>query len=499
MEESVHSEMIGRKGGPLLSFVTSHQNLAFFYGIFLFLYELQFLRQLIPVIHPVLIGWAGLLFLYDLFCRKLWKALPFWQPLALFAVSAGLTALLTRDAGLVGNIKTYILTILPLCAFYPLCFLVPRQARLKTFLNAFLGAAVIVFLSSLIAIGTFLLHFSRQFTFMGFTKTVGTLHYFPNDPTSALLTYGIYQDTNHAAIYAIISFFYGLMLLFFCRRSGYSRPWQNKLGKVFAIFNCVVQFLYFPLADSRGGYLSLAAALLVCGTLYFFTARLKNKKGAAKAALSFLLAVAVTLAAFAALLASRATLTFVSEVLEGGVFSFHHDAVYDPSTFDSPSFEDELIADSFTFTKADRMFGGGRLIIWADAMQLFRHNPIMGESPGNGPYFSQQYSLNGTLALGTAVHNSYLDLLLDYGIIGAVLLLSFWVLCAVAVLKFLLPDRRQADFPFYCSMAAVVVIACGVFFLSSVFINTTAMYISLLLFTSYLISEAKSAPVPENS
>ena len=60
-------------GHVITKMLISHMCLAFFYGFFLLLYEIKFFRQLIHVVHPVLIGWAGALVIYDIGVRKFWK------------------------------------------------------------------------------------------------------------------------------------------------------------------------------------------------------------------------------------------------------------------------------------------------------------------------------------------------------------------------------------------------------------------------------------------
>ena len=55
----------------IAKFVFSHTSLAFFYGLFLFLYEIKFVRGIISVLHPMLIAWAVIIVLYDIFIRKI--------------------------------------------------------------------------------------------------------------------------------------------------------------------------------------------------------------------------------------------------------------------------------------------------------------------------------------------------------------------------------------------------------------------------------------------
>ena len=82
----------------------SHTVLAFFYGVFLFIYELEFFKECSHIVHPILIGWSVLIIIYDIVIRKILDKIPYWKILILFAISAGITAVLTINAGGVGNL-----------------------------------------------------------------------------------------------------------------------------------------------------------------------------------------------------------------------------------------------------------------------------------------------------------------------------------------------------------------------------------------------------------
>ena len=111
----------------LTRMLTSYTALAFCYGLFLFLYELPLIREPVAAVHPVLIVWTGVLTVYSIVVRRLWEKLPMWPALAVFVVAGLVTALLNRQVGLVSNIKGWVLAVLPLMAFLPLCLL--EEAR----------------------------------------------------------------------------------------------------------------------------------------------------------------------------------------------------------------------------------------------------------------------------------------------------------------------------------------------------------------------------------
>lgn len=93
---------------------------------------------------------------------------------------------------------------------------------------------------------------------------------------------------------------------------------------------------------------------------------------------------------------------------------------------------------------------------------------------------------SGTLIYGKALHNSFLDALVDYGAVGFILLMAFWLAAAVAVLRSRIWSETKC-----ASAAAICVAVCAGLLLSSLFINTTAMYFILTVFTGYLIPKGE--------
>ena len=476
-------------------FFTSHTVLAFFYGAFLFLYEVKFLRQLIPVVHPVLIAWAGLLFLYDVLVRCCWNKLPLWKVLALFVVSTVITAVLNFNVSVSGSVKGVILTVLPLVAFYPVCLLVPRQERTRTLLKALLGGAIVVFFASLAAIGLYMMRFGGTVQFMGMESQIGIRLYDPRYADSGIILYGFYEDTNHPAGYAIIFAFYSVALFFSCRKGLFAKTWQNLLGEVFAVANFIVQLCYFPLANSRGGWLSLGVSLFVSAFLYLFCQRLPGRGTAVRAIGSMAAALACVVLVGGCLMGVRGGLSHLSISLEQSWVQ----AVIPFRPGVSAAFPllpvDDAQVDSFK--KRNEHFGAERIQIWQEAAKLYLNRPVFGEAPGNTLYYTQQYFAEGEsmqLIFGKDLHNSYLDLLVDYGAVGFILLMSFFAVCGWTVLQAALRGKRAFGISYFAALGGVLMTACCACLLSCAFINTTAMYFVMLVMISYLMAESGDAP-----
>lgn len=484
-------------------FFASHTVLAFFYGIFLFLYELKFLNQLIPVIHPLLIAWTGGLFLYDVLVRGFWRKVPFWKVLALFVVSVAITAALNVSISASGSVKAVILTSLPLVAFYPVCLLAPRQERTKALVKSLLGAAIVVFLASLAAVILYIMRFGDAVQFMGMESQIGIGLYDPRYADSGIILYGLYKDTNHPAVYAVVFALYSLVLFHACRNGLFDQKWANVLGQVFAVANFIVQVCYFPLANSRGGWLSLSAALLVSVFLYLFLGRLANRGAAARLAGSVGAALLCVVLVCGCLLGVRSGLSHLSIALETrGTQTETPNQPSQPSqpgTSNTPDSSHVLPSGGETtdsFEKNNSNFGAGRFNIWRETLKMWTWRPIFGENPGNSAYYANHFFQEGEstyMIYGKAIHNSYLDLLLDYGAVGFACLMCFFVLCMWTVLKRILVCKAHQEPVYFVVICVVVLIACGSFLLSCSFVNTTAMYFVLLIMVGYLLASDEAS------
>lgn len=471
--------------------LTSHVWLVFFYGIFLFLYEIIILREVVPVVHPLLIAWAGALILYDIVVRKCWKQMPYWKVLTVFAVICLLSAVMNREGGIVGNIKSFIMVLLPLGAFYPMCLLEKKENRERALLHAMLGGAIVIFIASFIALALFLVRYSRVITYDGITAVIGFRYYQPKDPESGLLLFGIYKDTNHAAIYALIFAVYSLFGLTMCRKGGFDKKWKNKLGKVFFICNFVVQMLYFPLANSRGGWVSLAFSLTAVLFLFIYGRKMERVQPVLRCVAALLIAASCTFLVCEVAILGRTGMSHASVAIEENVGE-EISEIIKPSGGKRPGKDDN-------FAKHDTFEGAGRIDIWKQTMQLVACRPVWGIGP-NHSYFAEKYDLAPyTIGAGKAVHNSYLHLMLNYGVPGFAVMLLFCLMCCTSVGRACWKRGKKLPVPFYMMTMIAALVACGAMFLSCIFTDTTAMYFLLLTSMGYLMAVCKEVNVKKKT
>ncbi len=480
------------EGHALPRFLVSFPPMLTSYGIFLFLYELKFFRNFISILHPFLVAWAAVVAGYSFLVRQDWRNLRGWGWLALFVPAVLVSCFLNRETGIVAAAKSVVMTLLPLAAFLPYCLSTAPAERHKRFLSVLLAPAVVIFLASLTAYIMYLLRVSTVVEIGGVRALVGLRYYFQDDPNSGLLLYGLYSDTNHAAVYAVFFALYSVLLFLACRNGMFAKKQWNKAGRGFAVANFVIQCLYFPLANSRGGWLALIATLFLSVFLYASFGSSVTKASAKRILLSVLAACIATAVCTGVLIGGR----YLSSAASVGVNKLVNFSFGDRGSTDNP--EDIAPDDDFaldpdapaldSFSKDTVSGDGGRLNIWAEALQLYLHKPVFGAGVGNTTYYAATAFPGGWLSRGYALHNSYLDMLVSFGAVGFVLLIGFLISFVWRLLNAVFCGQKTGV-THYILIGSGIFLALAIAFLSAAFVSTTAMYLILLLTIGYLIAQ----------
>ena len=133
--------------------------------------------------------------------------------------------------------------------------------------------------------------------------------------------------------------------------------------------------------------------------------------------------------------------------------------------------------------------GNGRIAIWKDTIKLFSHKPIFGIAPEMQKVISnEEYSYLDIPSMkeGRSIHNSYLAVLLYYGILGALII-------AVVFFKGLKPlfireikyGYVEESILFY----AILFSLAASFFLESIFVNIDFEQIYLMFLLGSIVNQ----------
>lgn len=503
----------------LIKWFFSPAVLSFFYGIYLFLYEIKFLRDIIPVIHPVLIIWAAVVIFYAVFFRKVLLSTPYWKILFCFFLSMIVSVILNITVNPILSLKSWVMAFLPLALFYISFFQYGQNERESIFIKVMIGASVVVFIASLVALIMFLLRYSAVVSFLGGEQQLGIRLYDPSSDNNAIILYGIYVDTNHAAAYSLIFAFYSLVLFFSCRKNLFRLRWQNLLGQFYAVLNFFTQIFYFPLANSRGGWLTLGITIFILIFLFVFHRIFLRHNMIFRFISVFVISIICVCFVTCLLIGLRSGVSefsislsnYLSEINSNNEISMQQieeglsvdQSGYIEKNTDSSQNQSDSNVDIDNsievpvsrsideFEKKNQNFGSNRFQIWQEVFQVFGHKPVFGICSGNSSYYAVLYNEGVRLSNGDAVHNSYFDLLLDYGLVGFVFLMLFFLFCAKKVLCKFWSGWQSIGTCWYFVLGIVSITLCSAVLLSCMFISTTAMYFSLLMATGSLVAIAE--------
>lgn len=190
---------------------------------------------------------------------------------------------------------------------------------------------------------------------------------------------GFYACPNHLAGFLEVIAIFGLSLVCWGRW-----PVWSKLLILYAVAVC---YLGQALTGSRGGYLSVVASLIVFGVLSLIALRQTSPS-------LFWKACGVSL---------------VGAIAAGALaLSLLHRSDY--------------LTD-----RANNVIDKGniRLLLWEAAVDQWKLEPIFGTGSGTYRYYGRQFRRPEVLQDPIYVHNDYLQLLAEYGVIGAATFLFF--------------------------------------------------------------------------
>lgn len=213
---------------------------------------------------------------------------------------------------------------------------------------------------------------------------------------------GLYICPNHLAGFLEVSALMGLSVVCWSRQSFWV--------KLLAGYGAVICAVGIVLSGSRGGYLSTFAGVLTFGILSFLAIRRAHRQQLWISAIGTVVVAAVLFIGIAA------------------VFTRHYALQ----------------------SRASRMFSGDvRTEIWKIAVEQFKLSPLQGTGAGTFQYYGRLFRPPSLQADPEYVHNDYLQLLAEYGIIGLVGGLAFLgihIWFGLKALNYLVTERPIARY-----------------------------------------------------
>lgn len=451
------------------------------YFTFLLLNQVQLLNRYLGGIQIGLVVWAGMVIIYQVFADRQWMRTKALWAFALLIPVALATLVINSDLSPLTQLKSAVLLGISIFLAYPLGARIARSNNHFRDLAVILFPALIItFLQALAGIITVILRFSYLGPIDGQFAALGIQFFKYNSGAQALILFGFNADSNHAALFSLLSIAFTVWFLVYRDHftlTGTTLTW----AVIGAWANLFIMIPAFVLHNSRGSRWTVYL-LIFLFTPIFIRLFTRNKR---RRVLRTLVTLVVACVVFVGVnvVIEETTATYVTAADQ-----------FLPSMTDSPDSEGD-VPDEIDFTKGNAS-QSARPIIWRETLEVWKVSPLLGVGPYNASDIAKQQQIGdpetGYLIKGAAVHNSYLDVLVAYGLAGIAIYALFFLWTFVAFLKRLktVPlDIEDAIF-----LLIIVGILGGTFFLTSIFLGFEYLFGVLLILMGYIVSKTESVP-----
>ena len=454
--------------------------------------------------HYILILWGLIIIGYnlinrrDIFSRKNVGFIVAWIIVSILTAISNISNITTT------SIKSIILTILSITFFiiaYPL--LKGKYSKLQMFKYIFYPVLGVKIFINAISIYLYISNVSIFVIRGNLLDFLGVRYVGLANGRYTLLLYGLYKDPNFTAMMGASLILLSIYI--------YTKAKCHLIyfEKIFLVISMVLEFIIVSFSNSRGTIYSMLA-IVVLVLVFIMLNRYREGDlltfSTGKRILIILFSSILVYVAYAGiqkggfLISQNNKNTKYIYAEENKVFVRLNISDLDKEEFlehkgwvleylDETG--DESKEEKISVSKDDsgEEVGNGRIAIWKDTIKLFSHKPIFGIAPEMQKVISnEEYSYLDIPSMkeGRSIHNSYLAVLLYYGILGALII-------AVVFFKGLKPlfireikyGYVEESILFY----AILFSLAASFFLESIFVNIDFEQIYLMFLLGVVSTE----------
>ena len=463
-----------------------------FYMCFMVVYMI--VREVVPLhflidnlILSVFIFMAGFaLILWDLFtdrdCLK-GRAFDFF---AAFLIISVISSIINYKYGIAANVKCIAAMVLSYFVFFPMGLKPNGTKTLRLIFNTLI---ISLFIFTVISIGMYLFSIDYRVNstvlsgVQGFNTQWGRL-------------WGVLSDPNANSYIAIVSIFASAYFMF-----TYKKVWAYVLYGL----NIIVQMVFVMLTLSRSAFLVMVFAPLAAA-VYLFLAHIKTNRKRALCSVALMAAISVVLGA--SYYGLKQGMPYVKTALLNTI-GLHarekvvtaYDNIYKICGMEILNIEQNHIRndtdnnieiiDIEEINRKDEKddYSNGRFDRWQAGIEVFKTTPIIGTSPRNDIAMAKDRTPEtGKAKYEWVTHCSYLDLLVNTGVLGFIVMLGCLIYIAVLFIKATV--KKGFDIHVFIAVLCFVTIAAGVFFISDVFFLFTINTLMFFYLLGYLYNFA---------
>ncbi len=444
-----------------------------FYLAFLVLAQFRFVLSYIHPLQLLFFGWAMLVLLTNLlFQREIFQVVGKWWILAILASGVASTVA-NFDSYPDFQIKSWLLLCVALLVAYPAGkYIATRPNPAKSFALTLLPSQLIVMGGSLLSFASIITHFQYDVVIDGKRTLLGIPTLFYTKPPTTIL-FGAWLDSNHAAIFCITSIAYCLWIL--RNRSTIFRTSNLKLITNLLVIICIIQTICLILHNSRGATITLWFISLTClPLLVTLLVRKRYGRGFGKKAAGVSLVAVLCGVTFA---------NGIETTIEDSYSNYYYATASYFQDLNKTTYEPK---DDVSFSKGVAT-SSARVYIWKETLELWQHYPLFGVGSYNTQDRAIKAGVTGVkqyLQRGTVPHNSYLDVLVFYGIFGFLAYLGFFTNYLVRLRRKFKQNLTLNDIILTLMISGIMM---GVMFLSDSYIGFDFLFGTLLIALGTLI------------
>lgn len=454
--------------------------------------------------HYILILWGLIIIGYnlinrrDVFSRKNIGFIVAWIIVSILTAISNISNITTT------SIKSIILTILSITFFiiaYPL--LKGKYSKLQMFKYIFYPVLGVKIFINAISIYLYISNISIFVIRGNLLDFLGVRYVGLANGRYTLLLYGLYKDPNFTAMMGASLIL--LSIYIYIKAKCHLIYFE----KIFLVISMVLEFIIVSFSNSRGTIYSMLA-IVVLVVVFIMLNRYREGDlltfSTGKRILIILFSSILVYVAYAGiqkggfLISQNNKNTKYIYAEENKVFVRLNISDLDKEEFSEHKGwvleyldEDESKEEKISVSKDDsgEEVGNGRIAIWKDTVKLFSYKPIFGIAPemqkviSNGEY---NYLDIPSMKEGRSVHNSYLAVLLYYGVMGGLIVMAVFFRrlkpLFVREIKYGYVYESLIFYTILFSLAASV-------FLESIFVNIDFQQIYLMFLLGVVSTESE--------
>ncbi|MBF0713648.1 O-antigen ligase family protein [Gemella sp. GH3] len=442
--------------------------------------------------HYLLMGYGLIIILYNLIYRKyLVKDINIIVTV-LLSISILFTIILNLRIITLDSIKTSILTVFSMVIMLPAYkILSEKYSKEQIFKIIFYPAIFLKIIISILSLFMYYYNISIYIIDRETLDFLGIRYVEVLNGNFTPLLYGVYKDPNYGAMYGIATFIVILYILFSNKIS------LSKIEKSMMILFLIIEYKFIAFSNSRGAFYSIYVVGVLLILVYLINVLYKKsfKNGLKKlfllvgGLLVFSLGFSVVQKA-GFYISQKSDLKNYVWVYENNKMRYvsldSYNNLSNNKIADERKIKNKVVTDKEDSTEE---LGNGRLTIWKDALTLYKKNPIFGIGPSMQKVNADRYEDISIPSMqeGRAMHNSYINILLSYGIVGflIIILWLFTILCRLFFKQYFIGKFNAEYIIFY----GMLVLLGTYMFLDAAFINITYQQIFFMFFVGYLSFE----------